>query len=187
MIRNQAPKPGTLLVASTTLLDPSFAESVVLVLEPDDTGALGVVLNRPTPVRVSGVLPQWVDLVCQPRVLHAGGPVGTEGALAVGWIKAGETPPDVREIVPRLGIVDLDGTPSAAGPSLLKLRIFAGYAGWSPGQLAAEIAEGSWHVVPATAADVFTTAHDELRRTVLRRQPGAMAWLANRPRDPELN
>jgi putative transcriptional regulator len=176
-----------LLVSSADLVDPAFADTVVLMLDLDDDGALGVVLNRPTPVRVTSVLPQWGDHVCKPRVLHAGGPVSEEGALAVGWRREGEVPTGFREVLPRLGLVDLDGDPETVGPSLLRMRVFAGYAGWGSGQLGAEIAGGSWYVVPARPADIFGTEQAKLRRTVLRRQPGALAWHANRPNDPELN
>ena len=73
----------------------------------------------------------------------------------------------------------------APGPS--GLRIFAGYAGWGEGQLEAEVEEGSWYVVAAQAPDVFRLDPSDLRRDVLRRQPGQLAWHSTRPADPELN
>jgi putative transcriptional regulator len=62
-----------------------------------------------------------------------------------------------------------------------------GYAGWGAGQLEEEIAEGAWYVVPAQVADVFTHDHEHLWRSVLRRQPGELAWVSTRPVDPDLN
>jgi putative transcriptional regulator len=67
------------------------------------------------------------------------------------------------------------------------LRVFAGYAGWGVGQLAAEIEEGSWYVVDSLPSDVFHTRSGDLWRDVLRRQPGELAWVATMPADPALN
>jgi putative transcriptional regulator len=74
---------GVLLVATPALQDPNFADTVVLLLDVSDEGALGVVLNRPSQVLVSDVLEPWGDVVAEPEVLFQGGPVGTDGALAV--------------------------------------------------------------------------------------------------------
>jgi putative transcriptional regulator len=67
------------------------------------------------------------------------------------------------------------------------LRIFAGYAGWSPGQLQDEIDEGAWYVVEAETGDAFTNNPEDLWRTVLRRQTGDLALMATFPDDPTLN
>jgi putative transcriptional regulator len=69
-----------LLLASPELLDPNFAESVVLLLDADEDGAMGVVINRPSPVPVISVLAEWGDIVAEPEVLFRGGPVSPEGA-----------------------------------------------------------------------------------------------------------
>ena len=75
------------------LLDPNFAETVVLLLDADENGALGVVLNRPSTVPVADVLETWADVVAEPEVLFQGGPVSTEGALAVGRLGPSTTRP----------------------------------------------------------------------------------------------
>src|SRR3546814_8731013 len=77
------PERGMLLVAAPTLLDPNFVDAVVLLLDVSDEGALGVVLNRPSALPVSEVLGEWGDVVEEPEVLFQGGPVSTDGALAV--------------------------------------------------------------------------------------------------------
>ena len=179
---------GMLLVATPALLDPHFADTVVLLLDADDDGALGVVLNRPSAVAVADVLADWGDVVAEPEVLFHGGPVSTEGALAVALLRSGDDAPvGFREVLGRLGLVDLDTPPELVDGSLEGLRIFAGYAGWAAGQLAAEIEEGSWYVVPAEAGDVFRLDPSGLWRDVLRRQPGDLAWHSTRPADPDLN
>jgi len=177
-----------LLVATPRLLDPNFADTVVLLLDVDDEGALGVVLNRPTPVAVSEVLAGWGEVVAEPEVLFRGGPVSTEGALAVGWLRdLDDVPVGFREVVDGLGVVDLDTPVELVDGSLSGMRIFAGYAGWGIAQLDGEIAEGSWYVVPALAPDVFRDHPADLWREVMRRQPGELAWHSTRPADPHLN
>ena len=80
-------RAGMLLVATPDLLDPNFSDTVVLMLEVDDDGALGVVLNRPSPVPVAEVLDPWADACAEPEVLFRGGPVSVEGALAVARLR----------------------------------------------------------------------------------------------------
>ena len=67
------------------------------------------------------------------------------------------------------------------------IRVFAGYAGWGPGQLPAELGLGGWMVVDALHGDAFSTAPDRLWSSVLRRQPSAVSILANYPEDPTAN
>ena len=177
-----------LLVATPALLDPNFADTVVLLLDVDEDGALGVVLNRPTAVPVAEVLADWRDVVAEPEVLFHGGPVSTEGALAVGLLRRpDDAPVGFREVFGQLGIVDLDTPVELVDGTLEGMRIFAGYAGWGAEQLVGEIEEGSWYVVPAPPPDAFRSDTDDLWRDVLRRQPGELAWHSTRPVDPELN
>ncbi|WP_244929633.1 YqgE/AlgH family protein [Nocardioides sp. W7] len=179
---------GMLLVATPALVDPNFADTVVLILDADDDGVLGVVLNRPSPVLVSEVLTPWDDVVSEPEVLFLGGPVSTEGALAVALLRAADdVPVGFREVVGRLGLLDLDTPPELVEGTVDRLRIFAGYAGWGAGQLEGEIEEGAWYVVAAQAPDVFRRDPGELWRDVLRRQPGDLAMHSTRPGDPGLN
>jgi len=181
-------RAGMLLVATPELVDPNFADTVVLLLDVDEQGALGVVLNRPTGVAVSEVLAGWGEVVAEPEVLFQGGPVSTEGALAVGWLRdLDDVPVGFREVVDGLGVVDLDTPVELVDGSLSGMRIFAGYAGWGAEQLVGEIEEGSWYVVPAEALDVFRDDPTGLWREVMRRQPGEMAWHSTRPVDPNLN
>jgi putative transcriptional regulator len=186
--RSQEVLPGMLLVATPQLLDPNFIDTVVLMLDVDEGGALGVVLNRPSPIPVSDVLETWSDITSEPEVLFRGGPVSTEGALAVAMLRdGGDVPVGFREVDGLLGLVDLDTPVELVTGSLAGMRIFAGYAGWGADQLAAEIDEGSWYVVPGEAPDAFRLDPTELWRDVLRRQPGELAWHSTRPVDPELN
>ncbi|HEX5987097.1 MAG TPA: YqgE/AlgH family protein [Nocardioides sp.] len=182
--------PGRLLVATPMLVDPNFDHTIVLVLDVDEDGALGVVLNRPSPVPVHEVLPGWDEILIPPHVLFQGGPVGTDSALAVADLRDGadgEDPVGFRRLFGDTGIVDLDAPTEIMAPALRRLRVFAGYAGWGGGQLEAEIEEGSWYVVPMEPGDLYATDPDRLWSRVLRRQPGELAWVSTRPVDPTLN
>jgi putative transcriptional regulator len=180
--------PGMLLVATPALLDPHFVDTVVLLLDVTDDGALGVVLNRPSPILVADVLDQWRDVVAEPEVLFRGGPVSTDGAIGVARLRDPEdVPVGWREVAGPIGVVDLDTPAELVDGSLAGMRVFAGYAGWGAQQLRDEIAEGSWYVVSAEAADAFRGDPGGLWRDVMRRQPGMLAWHSTRPVDPELN
>jgi putative transcriptional regulator len=181
-------RAGQLLVATAQLVDPNFAETVVLLLDADENGALGVVLNRPSTVPVSDVLEPWAPVVAQPDVLFQGGPVSVEGALAVGRLRSSDDAPvGYREVTDDIGVIDLDTPVELIDGSLAGLRIYAGYAGWGAGQLEGEVEEGSWYVVPSLPPDCFRDDTVGLWRDVLRRQPGELAWHSTRPLDPDLN
>ena len=180
---------GWLLVATPSLLDPNFERAVVLILDLDENGALGVVLNRPSTVPVAEILPDWADVTGTPGVLFQGGPVSTDSALAVAALPPGdeEEPMGFRRLYDHIGIVDLDAPTEIVGPALSGMRVFAGYAGWGEQQLAEEISTDSWYVVPSEASDVFGNDPRNLWMRVLRRQPGELAWVSTRPLDPTMN
>jgi putative transcriptional regulator len=183
-----AAEAGSLLVATPALVDPNFAHTVVLILDHDEDGALGVVLNRPSPVPVGEVLPGWDAVLAGPGVIFQGGPVATDSALAVAGLSAGdEDPVGFRRLFGSTGIVDLDAPAEILTSALARMRVFAGYAGWGSEQLAEEIEEGSWYVVPAEPGDVFGPEPQGLWARVLRRQPGELAWVSTRPLDPGMN
>jgi putative transcriptional regulator len=181
------PIAGSLLVAAPTMADPNFARTIVLLLDAGQDGALGVVLNRPTDLAVASVLAPWAEVVSGPDVLFHGGPVETDSALAVADVTEDEEPVGWRRVFASTGLVDLDAPVELLAPAVSSLRIFAGYAGWSAGQLENEIAEGAWYVVPAEVGDPFFDDPSGLWATVLRRQGGQLAMLATMPAEPNLN
>ena len=179
---------GRLVVATPDLADPNFARTVVLILQHDDDGALGVVVNRATPVPVGDVLPTWQTLTTSPQVLFQGGPVARDSALGLARVAAGgESPIGWRRLEGPVGLVDLDTPTELVSGGLDDLRIFAGYAGWNGGQLEAEIASGSWYVVDSRPGDAFVGDPTQLWRAVLRRQPGELAMVSTWPDDPSMN
>lgn len=177
---------GRLLVAGPTLRDPNFFRTVILMLEHDNHGALGLVLNRPTDYPVASALPPWAGAASEPDVVFVGGPVAPESALALGRLRVGAT--EVTgwlRLFDSVGVVDLEATPLL--PDVFDVRIFAGYAGWSAGQVERELAEDAWFVLDAATTDTTTTTPDELWSAVLRRQPGTLSFLASYPDEPAWN
>jgi putative AlgH/UPF0301 family transcriptional regulator len=182
--------PGALLVAMPSLTDPTFAGTVVYVLDHSDTGTLGVVLGRPSQVEIRDVLPGWCDLAVSPSVFHVGGPCESDTALCLAIAPAAVAHEDspLRRVAGDVYLVDLDADPAALPEQLTGLRVFAGYAGWSPGQLAGEIAEGAWACVLGAPGDVLSAmAGPELWRAVMGRQTGGLAVLSTAPADPTAN
>jgi len=184
-------RSGSLLVAMPSLTDPTFAGTVVYVLDHSDSGTLGVVLGRPSQVEIRDVLPGWCDLAVEPGVFHVGGPCETDTALclAVSPMAAGSADGGgLRRVAGDVYLVDLDSDPDDYADAVTGLRVFAGYAGWSPGQLAGEIAEGAWACVPGRATDVIDrAAGPELWRRGVGRQTGRLAVLSTAPADPSSN
>ncbi|MEO8519482.1 MAG: YqgE/AlgH family protein [Dermatophilaceae bacterium] len=177
-----------LLVATPQTGGEVFRRSVVLVLHHDEEGAQGVVLNRPLAAPVSSVLPPWQDYVTDPPRVFQGGPVALDSALGLVTVPGGyHEPMGVRLLFGGIGLVDLDIPPLVVVPEVAGLRIFAGYAGWSSGQLEQEIRDGGWYVVESEARDAFTSEPESLWFTVLRRQRGHLAFVASLPDDPTMN
>jgi putative transcriptional regulator len=186
-------RAGQLLAATPMLGDVNFRRTIVLVVEDDkDEGTLGVVLNRPSEIPVEQVLQPWTNLVTGPSVLFRGGPVAPDSALALALPLGDEQPIGWRslagsKLMSRLGLVDLGAPPELLADGIASLRVFAGYAGWGPGQLEAEIDVGAWLVLDGMPQDAFVPEPDRLYPSVLRRQGGDMALLSTYPDDPVLN
>ncbi|MEU1334378.1 YqgE/AlgH family protein [Streptomyces sp. NPDC005865] len=191
---------GRLLVATPALADPNFDRAVVLLLDHDEEGSLGVVLNRPTPVDVADILEGWGELAGAPGVVFQGGPVSLDSALGVAVIPGDEgAPPGARARASRadpvgfrrvhgaIGLVDLETPPELLAAALGSLRIFAGYSGWGPGQLENELEDGAWYVVESEPGDVSSPDPERLWRAVLRRQRSELAMVATYPDDASLN
>jgi putative transcriptional regulator len=176
---------GRLLVATPRLGDENFERTVVLLLEHGPAGALGVVLNRPSGLEVAEPLPGWSPLAAEPPVVFVGGPVSP--GVVIGLAHSDAEVAGWQAVIGPLGTVDLNLDPADVTPAVDRVRAFAGYAGWSGGQLEGEIEDGAWFVVDAHPDDALDTEPDDLWRRVLRRQPGRVSWFANHPLDPSFN
>lgn len=189
MIPGTTPTKGRLLVATPPLEDENFDRTVIFVLEHHDDGAIGVVINRPSHEALDEPLDRWIDLQSAASSVFAGGPVEDSALIALAQthhplVDSGEY---LSPIVGTIASADLTADPALVAAEVRGVRVFRGYAGWGPGQLEGEIEAGAWLVLDSEPGDVFSDHPDELWRTVLRRQPGRLAWLADAPDDLSSN
>lgn len=186
----QRVRAGTLLLANTDLMEPTFRRSVIFVVEHNDGGTLGVVLNRSSETAVYNVLPAWAGVVSKPKTMFVGGPVKRDSALCLAIVRPGEDvdgAPGLRHVQGRIAMVDLEADPETVAPHIEAARIFAGYSGWTTGQLEGEIERDDWIVLSALPSDVLVEPRVDLWARVLRRQPLPLAMLATHPIDLSRN
>jgi putative transcriptional regulator len=161
---------GKLLVANRRLRDPNFAETVILLLEYSQDGAMGVVINRPTTVHLATVLSEVEALKTRTDLVYLGGPVGRDHMLLLA--RTAQEPKDSKQILSSVYLVPSQEALQqvvANNDSSLKLCAYIGYAGWAPKQLDAEVARGDWHIYAADATVVFDTPADQLWPTLINR------------------
>jgi putative transcriptional regulator len=175
---------GKLLVASPTLVDPNFARAVVLITEHTDEGAMGIVLNRPSETSVDEVVPELAGVAASEPVF-VGGPVQPEAVVLLAEFADPEAAAWI--VVADVGLasaeVDLDELPQA----VRRGRVYAGYSGWSPGQLEAELESDSWIVEPPLPAELFPDDPATLWHDVLARKGGRYTLISRMPADPSMN
>lgn len=169
---------GKLLLATPQLLDPNFYRTVILLVQHDEEGAVGIVLNRPTSEKVESHLPEWAESAAEPGLVHYGGPVDPEVAIGVALTTDG-----MSTGVPGLSLVDLSGSP---GTRDTPVRVYSGYSGWGSGQLESEITMGSWYLVQASPDDPFEDPEAQWNR-ILRRQSGFLSLVSTFPDDVRQN
>ena len=149
---------GVILIAKKSMTEPNFAKTVLLITEYDDTGTLGLVLNRPLEKLAVEILPQLQELELDSLNLYLGGPVRLNSLrlLVQTGLDLGE---DYQVIDNVFQITDLQGVRHLLlqqGMGQFSLRLYAGYAGWYPGQLEKELLRGDWHLSRVDAAMIFT-------------------------------
>lgn len=179
-------KPGMLLLANPFMGDGNFRRTVVLLVEHNESGSLGYVLNRPLELQLGHVLEAFGD---SSWPLYQGGPVEldtlhllhkSELQLAAG-----------KEVAPNVSWGgNLEQLAVLMGKDEISeqdVRLLIGYSGWGAGQLDDELKHHSWILCPAEAQHVFETPHKRLWEEVLRSRGGEFAVLANFPSDPKLN
>jgi putative transcriptional regulator len=169
---------GHLLIAAPSLFD-YFRRTVVLVLEHTSDGAMGVVLGRSSDTRVADAVPVLAELPGADDLVYLGGPVSPQSVVALGDF--GRPEEAGTQVVGSLGTLDPDGT----NESLRRVRVYAGYAGWSPGQLDAELEQGAWIVQDADPDDPFRAG--DIWADALTRKGGRYRLMATMPADPSLN
>jgi putative transcriptional regulator len=176
---------GQLLVAGPTLPDPNFARAVVLVAEHSEAGALGLVLNRPAPFTVGEAVPDLASALGVDAGMWIGGPVRPEGVLVLAeW---DDPEPAATLIVGAIGLLGAEAEAAEVVSSARRMRAYAGFAGWGPGQLDGEVERNDWMLAAARSPDVFCEPAQDLWGDVLRAKGGHFALMARMPEDPSVN
>ena len=174
---------GKLLIASPVLADPNFSRTVVLITEHGEDGAMGIVLNRPAEAEVAEVLPELAEIAAE-EPIFVGGPVQPDSLVVLGEFSDPDRAAWI--VVADVGLVsaatDLDELPTA----LRRGRVYAGFSGWGPGQLEAELEEEAWIIEPPLPAELFPGDPASLWSDVLERKGGQYALVARMPEDPSL-
>ncbi|MFM8527240.1 MAG: YqgE/AlgH family protein [bacterium] len=168
---------GKLLVASPEVGD-FFRRSVVIVVEHNEEGALGLTLNQPSGTPLGDTIPEIAEWLGGNHVIHLGGPVSPNALTCIGEFE--DPNRSQRLIVDSVGMVDLEQP-----VELERFRVFAGYAGWSPGQLESELEQDGWIITEPTRDDPFSDG--DLWSEVLTRMGGEYELLARLPDDPSVN
>ena len=176
---------GKLLLASPTLQDPNFVRTVVLIAEHTEDGAMGLVLNRPADSTVAEAVPDLAGLTGDEQV-YVGGPVAETSVIVLAEFDRPEVAGALVE--DDLGFVGTDADdPETLDGAIRRARVFAGHAGWGPGQLEGELEEEAWIVEPPRREEIFTEDAPGLWAAVLRRKGRRYALLSTMPLDPSLN
>jgi putative transcriptional regulator len=176
---------GQLLVAGPALLDPNFWRTVVLIVEHNEDGALGLVLNRPSETSVGEAVPQLSELLDPTQDLFIGGPVQPSSVIVLAEF---DDPAEAALIAfDDVGVLGTGPSEEQLGAGIRAGRAFLGHAGWGPGQLDGELERGDWILEPAKLEDAFSSQARQLWSEVLTRKGGSYALVARMPSDPSMN
>jgi putative transcriptional regulator len=176
---------GQLLVAGPALLDPNFWRTVVLIVEHNEDGALGLVLNRPSETSVGEAVPGLSEMLDPTQHLFIGGPVQPSAVIVLAEF---EDPTDAALLAfDDVGVLGTGPTEEDLTAAIRAGRAFLGHAGWGPGQLDGELERGDWILEPAKLEDAFSREARRLWSEVLTRKGGSYALVARMPADPSMN
>lgn len=176
---------GQLLVASPALVDPNFRRTVVLIAEHTEEGAMGLILNRPSEATVGAAVPDLDGIVAPDVAVEVGGPVAEDQIVLLCDF---EDPEEAGLLVfGSVGLPAADADLEELAQGIRTARVFAGHAGWGPGQLDAELETESWVVEEPLYDEVFPPEGFDIWGELWRRKGGAYGLLATMPLDPSLN
>jgi putative transcriptional regulator len=170
----QSPKKGDFLIAGRELRDPNFNQTVVLMIAHDEEGAMGLVINRRTPVPVREVFTESRALSGTDARIYLGGPVSPNQFFILARVQA--PPSGSLHLLEDLHLIDMVFLESLLdGGGAPGFRVYAGYAGWGAGQLDGEIARGDWHVLPGDGKSVLSDEPGTLWQRLIERSTAVWA------------
>jgi putative AlgH/UPF0301 family transcriptional regulator len=178
-VRGQDLAAGKLLVASRDLLDPNFAQTVVLLVRYDDDSVVGLIINRRTQIPLARVFPELKEAKGQADPIYRGGPVERTAALAL--MRARTKPEEAEHIFANVSMISsrslLDKTiAERMDPSMF--HVYLGYSGWTKRQLQGEVELGAWRIFPGSAAAVFDPDPETLWARLMRKTEERIASVA---------
>lgn len=169
-VRDRKLSKGKFLVAARKLADPNFSQTVVLLVDYDQGGAMGVIINRPTEMKLSKVFKDIKELQKRTDTVFSGGPVLRNQLLL--FVRTGTAPEGSLRVlqdvyvVSKLSLIEQMIKNEEKGD---RFRVYAGSASWAPGQLEQEIKRGAWHILPADADTVFNKVPSEIWPVLIQR------------------
>jgi putative transcriptional regulator len=177
---------GKLILAGPMLKDPNFDRTVVLITEHTEEGAMGLVLNRPSEATIGDAVPDLTWVADPEDTVYVGGPVAPNGVIVLAeWTDPGQA---VVLVDDDLGFVPGDADdPETLATAIRRARVYAGHAGWGPGQLENELAEEAWIGEAPRREELFSDDAEGLWPAVLRRMGREFALLSTMPPDPSQN
>ena len=176
---------GQVLIASPSIFDPNFRQAVVLIAQHDETGAMGVILNRPSEAAVRSLSPTLARLTGLDDSVYVGGPVDETSLIILAQFDKPEE--SALMVLADVGFVAVGTDLDDIAGITRRARAFAGHSAWAPGQLETEMEREDWIVEPASYDDVFSEHAEGLWHAVLQRKGGNFAVLARMPFDPSVN
>ncbi len=198
MAENSTPfLEGQFLISETELMDPNFMQTVVYLVEHNENGALGFVVNRRSETNLNELLPDFVDQPAGEIEVYVGGPVEQmylftlhSGLPANRTSDAASSVLDGVILEPDFSVIKeflLNEWPELPAEDRPEIRFYAGYAGWAPGQLEEEIDHKAWVVIPASPGIVFAPNPEESWKNALRKKGGIYWVVAETGSKPSLN
>lgn len=177
---------GQLILDNGKLRGSFFQRTVILICQHDSEGAFGLVLNRSTNNKVGDAVVANLPDTIKEETLYLGGPVQPQ---ALSFLHNDVYIPDA-SVMPNLNLGhSLDGLMEIGESfsSTQRVKIFAGYAGWSPGQLEDEMKRDTWMIHPASIDLVFSTKPEHLWQVILRQKGWKYKLISEAPEDPSWN
>jgi putative transcriptional regulator len=169
LAQQHLPANGLLLVAKPSLTDRNFSRTVVLVTQTEDGGTVGVIINRPTTLKLSQFLSEDLPTGNYREPIYFGGPVMLNALVS---LFRSETPPAAPAFHVLNGVyltMHPDNIESLLKDTTARYRIYAGYSGWIPRQLESEMMRDGWYFLPADEATVFREKTDGLWEELVER------------------
>jgi putative transcriptional regulator len=164
---------GKFLIASRNIKDPRFEETVILIIDHDSNGTTGLIINRPTDIKLSEVLPGMEGLKRRADTLSIGGPV--DGRQVFLLLRSARKPDGSLHVFEDVYVTNSRAVLQRMVEKGERLRLFAGYAGWASLQLEREVSRGDWHVLQADAATIFEKDPSAIWPDLIRKT--TMVWI----------